>query len=255
MDEQSLDRLGQALPSAPGAQAQSALAPGPIGVYAIDEQPLFRRGLAALLDADSAFRWLGEASSAAEALAVAHTVSPDVVLVDLQMPTLDGVASLQALRPLWPAARFVVMASQADPADLRRVQAAGASCMHKSASPQEVVSAIRTVRRGQRVLSPVVAAAIEAGAQAVPTHSELTPRERALLQLMAQGLDNRSIAQSLTISVPTVKFHITNILSKLQVANRTAAVLVALREKIIQLDGPVGSVGPVGPAAAGRSSG
>jgi NarL family two-component system response regulator LiaR len=172
-------------------------------------------------------------------VAAAHTVCPDVVFVDLLMPQMDGVATLEALRPLWPSARFVVMASRIEAADMRRVVAAGASCMHKSVSPLELVAAIRAVRRGQRVLSPAVITALESSAREAPLRNDLTPRERALLQLMAQGLDNRSISQSLAISVPTVKFHVTNIMSKLHAANRTAAVLAALREKIIRLDGPL----------------
>jgi chemotaxis response regulator CheB len=111
----------------------SALAP--IGVFAIDEQPLFRRGLAAMLGADSAFCWLGEASTGADAVAVARTVCPDVVFVDLQMPAMDGVATLEALRPLWPSARFVVMAGRIEAAEMRRVVAVGASCLHKNVSP------------------------------------------------------------------------------------------------------------------------
>ncbi len=230
------DPREQAFAALHAAEVMPTSALAPIGVYAIDEQPLFRRGLAAMLGADSAFIWLGEASSGAEAVAVARTVRPDVVFVDLLMPEMGGLDAMEALRPLWPTARFVMMASRIDPADMRRVVAAGASCMHKNVSPLELVAAIRAVRRGQRVLSPAVVAAIEASTAVAPMRNDLTPRERALLQLMAQGLDNRSISQSLAISVPTVKFHVTNIMSKLHAANRTAAVLAALREKIICLD-------------------
>ncbi len=239
MLQRSSEPLEQTFASLHAAEVMPTSALAPIGVYAIDEQPLFRRGLAAMLGADNAFCWLGEASTGADAVAAAHTVCPDVVFVDLLMPNMDGVVTMEALRPLWPSARFVVMASRIEAADMRRVVAAGASCMHKSVSPLELVAAIRAVRRGQRVLSPAVITALESSVREAPLRNDLTPRERALLQLMAQGLDNRSISQSLAISVPTVKFHVTNIMSKLHAANRTAAVLAALREKIIRLDGPV----------------
>jgi NarL family two-component system response regulator LiaR len=239
MSQSFEESLEPALMNLHAAEEMPTWALAPIGVFAIDEQPLFRRGLAAMLAADSAFCWLGEASTGAAAVAVARTVCPDVVFVDLHMPDLDGVATVEALRPLWPSARFVVMASRIEAAEMRRVVAVGASCMHKSVSPLELVAAIRAVRRGQRVLSPAVITALESSAREAPLRNDLTPRERALLQLMAQGLDNRSISQSLAISVPTVKFHVTNILSKLHAANRTAAVLAALREKIIRLDGPL----------------
>ncbi len=228
----------QSFASFHGAEVMPTAALTPIGVFAIDEQPLFRRGLSAMLGTDSAFRWLGEASTGADAVAVADTLRPDVVFVDLQMPLMDGVATMEALRPLWPSARFVVMAGRIEATDMRRVVAAGASCMHKSVSPLEMVAAIRAVRRGQRVLSPAVVTALESSAREAPLRNDLTPRERALLQLMAQGLDNRSISQSMSISVPTVKFHVTNIMSKLHAANRTAAVLAALREKLVRLDEP-----------------
>ena len=233
-------------PSRAGVEGHPAPVTPPIGVYIIDEQPLFRRGLAAMLAADSAFRWLGEASSAAEAVAAAHSICPDVVLVDLSMPEMGGPEALAALPPLWPSCRFLVMGSQIRLGDLRAWVAAGASFVHKSVSPLELGADIRAVARGQRVLSPAVVASLDAQARELALRDELTPRERALLQLMAQGMDNRSISQTLDISVPTVKFHVTNIMSKLRVSNRTAAVLVALREKIVRLDEP---------NVAGRSGG
>lgn len=212
------------------------------GVYAIDEQPLFRRGLAAMVGADPAYQWLGEASSGAEALAQAHAIRPDLIFIDLPIPGMGGVETLVGLRSLWPQAHFVVMVSQIDPSDLRRVAQTGASCLHKSVPPAELMLALRTAQRGQRVLSPVVAAALGSGACVAVLRDGLTPRELALLRLMGQGLDNRGISQRMDISVPTVKFHVTHILSKLSAPNRTAAVLAALREKIISLDEPAAAV-------------
>ncbi len=215
------------------ADAVPTPALGPVGVYAIDAQPLFRRGLAAMLGTERGYHWVGEAASVAEALLVAHMVRPDVVFVELPMSGTDGLA---ALRPFWPSARYVVMARYNDPAALRRVAATGASCLLKSVSPLDLVDALRAVRCGRRVLSPAVTAVLDADALEPPLGHDLTPREHALLQLMAQGLDNRSISTLMDISVPTVKFHVTNVMTKLRTANRTATVLAALREKIVRLD-------------------
>jgi NarL family two-component system response regulator LiaR len=220
------------------ADAVPTPTPGPVGVYAIDEQALFRRGLAALLGAESGYHWVGEAGSVAEALLVAHMVRPDVVFVDLLMPDLDGAAAMAALRTFWPDARYVMLTRRCDAVALHRVAAVGASCLLKSVSPQDLMDALRAVRCGQQVLSPAVVAALESSAPEAPPGHDLTPREHALLQLMAQGLDNRSISTLMDISVPTVKFHVTNVMTKLRAANRTAAVLTALREKIVRLDDP-----------------
>jgi DNA-binding NarL/FixJ family response regulator len=217
--------------------------PGPVGVYIIDEQVLFRRGLAAMLADHPGYHWVGEADSAAQALLVAHLVCPDVVFVDLLAPDADGVTAMAALRPFWPAARFVLMAGRCEPATLRRVVATGASCLLKSVSALDLADALRAVSRGQQVLAPAVIAALEPAEPDESQAHDLTPREHALLRLMAQGLDNRSISMLMDISVPTVKFHVTNIMAKLRAANRTAAVLTALREKIVRLDDTASTAG------------
>jgi NarL family two-component system response regulator LiaR len=225
-----------ALSSLYAADGAPSPTPGALGVYAIDEQALFRRGVAALLGADKAYHWVGEAGSAAEALRVAHMVRPDLVLLDLDLPELDGVATMQALQPYWPGARYVLMAGRSDPAALRRAAETGASCLLKSVSPPDLMAALCAAGGGERVLSPAVRAAVEADTPAPALRADLTPREHALLRLMAQGLDNRSIAVLMDISVPTVKFHVTNVMTKLRAANRTAAVLAALRENLVSLD-------------------
>ena len=206
------------------------------GVFAIDDHPLFRHGLAALLAAEGGYDWLGEASSSLDALRQAAWLRPDLVFVDQLMPGLDGITLTESLKAHWPDARFLVLASRLDGPAVRRITALGASCLHKSVSPAELMVAVRAVRRGQRVLSPAVRTAIDRNARQAPLRETLTPRERALLQLMAQGLDNRSISLQLDITVPTVKFHVTNIMAKLNASNRTAAVLAALREQLIGLD-------------------
>jgi NarL family two-component system response regulator LiaR len=227
------------LPSLYAAEAVKTRTPGFVGVYAIDEQALFRRGLAAMLASESAYGWVGEAGSVAEALLVAHMARPDVVLVDLQLPDMDGVAAIGALQTFWPGARYVVLTSRCDAVHLQPIVAAGASCLLKNLSPLELMEALREIRSGRQVLSPAVVEALASSALEAPLGHDLTPREHALLQLMAQGLDNRSISTLMEISVPTVKFHVTNVMSKLRAANRTAAVLVALRKNIVRLDDAV----------------
>lgn len=205
-------------------------------VFAVDEQPIFRRGLASVLAGEGGYHWLGESASGTEALRLAPGLRPDLVFIDLLMPGMDGIETLQSLKMIWPGARFVLMASRLAPVDLRRVLATGVSCLHKRLAASELLAALRSLRSGQRVFSPALLVPVDDRGREAALRADLTPREQALLGLMAQGLDNRSIAVQLGISVPTVKFHVTNIMSKLQADNRTAAVLAGLRQGLIQLE-------------------
>jgi two-component system, NarL family, response regulator LiaR len=208
-----------------------------IRVYVVDDHPMFRHGLRATLAAECAFACVGEAADGAEAVRAAPAQRPDVVLMDMQMPGLDGVEAMAALRPLLPAARFVLFATALDAADMRRAIAAGASCvLLKTASSQELTTAIRAVHCGLRVHSPALTEALSASEQPLQPGADLTRRERSLLVLMALGLSNREISERLAIAMPTVKFHVTNILAKLHADNRTTAVLVALRHKIVDME-------------------
>ena len=208
-----------------------------IRVYVVDDHPMIRCGVIAMLAGERDMHCVGEAASGADAVRAAPALAPDVLLLDLAMPGMDGIATLAALRPLLPEARFVVMAAVLDMADARRSLAAGAvGYVVKDATAQELSTAIRAARRGQRMVPPAIAEALLPGDRHGGIGGDLTPRERELLVLMARGLANQEISVALGIAMPTVKFHVTNILTKLQSDNRTEAVLVALRQKIVRLE-------------------
>jgi NarL family two-component system response regulator LiaR len=209
----------------------------PIRVFVVDDHPMIRHGLAAMIAAERGFQWVGDASDGAEAVQTAPALAPDLLLVDLVMPRLDGVATIAALRPKLPQARFVVLTSVLDPSEVKRAIDAGANAyLLKNASAQELVTVMQSAVRGQRVLAPEVTDAIIEQSRTPAPGADLTQRERELLALMARGLSNQEIAGALAIAMPTVKFHVTNILAKLHADNRTEAVLTALRHKLVMLE-------------------
>ena len=206
----------------------------PIRVFVVDDHPMIRMGLAAMIDAQPDLQRVGEAGSGAEALRLAPALAPDVVLMDLIMPQMDGIAATAALRRVLPQTRFVILTSMVDPGEVERATAAGATgYVLKNASAAELVSVIRAAHAGRRSFAPEVTDALIANRQPIVLGADLTQRERELLALMARGLNNQEISDQLAIAVPTVKFHITNILGKLQAANRTEAVLTALKHKLV----------------------
>lgn len=205
-----------------------------IRVFVVDDHPMIRVGLAAMVDAETDLICVGAAANGAEALRMVPEALPDVVLMDLVMPQMDGTEAIRILRQRLPSTKFVVLTSLVDAAAIQRALAAGASgYLVKTASSQEMVSMLRSVANGQRVMSAEATDALIAAAQGHPAGSDLTRRERELLVLMTRGLNNQEIAAELAIAMPTVKFHITNILGKLQVDNRTEAVIQALKHKLV----------------------
>lgn len=206
----------------------------PIRVFVADDHPMIRAGLRAMIDAEAAFHFVGEAVHGEEAVQLIPGCRPDVVLMDLMMPRLDGICAVTRLHPLLPATRFVILTSLLDPDKVRRAIDAGASgYLMKNASAQELVNVIHAVHGGRRVLDAEATDALVGAQQQRAPGGDLTPRERELLALMAEGLNNQEIAQRLAIALPTVKFHITNILAKLQVENRTEAVILALKHRLV----------------------
>jgi len=206
----------------------------PIRVFIVDDHPMIRTGLAAMIDGESDLLRVGEAAHGQDAVRLIPAAAPDVVLMDLVMPQMDGVAATAQLRPLLPATRFIILTSLVDPGEAERAFAAGADgYVLKNASAQELVSVIRSAHTGRRTLAPEVTDALIAHRQHRAPGSDLTQRERELLALMTLGMNNQEIATRLTIAVPTVKFHITNILGKLAANNRTEAVLIAIKHRIV----------------------
>lgn len=207
-----------------------------IRVFVVDDKPMIRLGLAAMIQSEPGLDWVGEAADGAEAVRGIAATAPDVVLMDLVLPGMDGVATLRASQPLAPGAKFIVLMSRPTPADVRRAFDAGAcGYLLKSATADELVTAVRHAGLGHALPTCACDDAASASTSNGPG-DDLTRRERELLSLMARGHSNQEIAHSLAIAMPTVKFHVTNILAKLQADNRTGAVLVALRRKLVALE-------------------
>ncbi|OYU29344.1 MAG: DNA-binding response regulator [Burkholderiales bacterium PBB2] len=206
----------------------------PIRIFIADDHPMIRAGLAGMVAGERDMLQVGEAGNGLDAVALVPALRPDVVLMDLLMPKLDGIGAIERLKPLLPDTRFLILTSLVEPAEIRRAIAAGASgYLLKNATSQDLVSVIRSTHAGRRVMAPEATDAMIAEAQRPQPGADLTQRERELLGLLAQGQTNQQIAELLGIALPTVKYHVTNVLNKLQVANRTEAVLLALKHKLV----------------------
>jgi two-component system, NarL family, response regulator LiaR len=205
-----------------------------IRIFLADDHPMVRRGLVATIQGEPDMELAGEADNGLDAVRMIPACRPDVVLMDLSMPQMDGIAAITALKAAGATARFVVLTSLVDAGEIKRAIDAGASgYMLKSASGPELLTMIRSTYAGRRVMSPEATDVMIAASQERPPGTDLTQRERELLALMARGLANQQIANELGIALPTVKFHITNILGKLRAENRTDAVLIALKHKLV----------------------
>lgn len=208
----------------------------PIRVFAVDDLAMVRHGLAAMLATEADMVWLGGARSGAEALRLAPPLAPDLLLVDQMLPQLDGVQTIAALRLALPQARFVMLTHSLEAEQARRAVAAGAiGFLHKAATAHELVSVIRSAMGGQPPPARPVTGTVTETRRSGPG-ADLTQRERELIALMARGMSNQDISSHVGIAMPTVKFHVTNILNKLGADNRTEAVLVALKHKLATLD-------------------
>src|SRR5689334_4724935 len=195
-----------------------------------DDHPIVREGLAAVLETQPDFEVVGEANNGAEAVRLVADLHPDVVLLDLEMPELDGVEALRAMQATTPGVRALVFtAFDTDERIIAAVQAGARGYLLKGAPRDELFSAIRVVAGGGSLLQPAVAAKLiqRIAAPASPELIPLTDREREVLRLLAQGLQNKEIAGHLHISERTVKFHVSAILDKLGAGNRTEAVHLA----------------------------
>ncbi|HZN77170.1 MAG TPA: response regulator transcription factor [Micromonosporaceae bacterium] len=200
-----------------------------IRVVIVDDHQVVRQGLRAFLDAQQDIEVVGEAVDGDECVAVADAVRPDVVLLDLRMPGADGVAALRGLREAGIPARVLVVTSYTEPsAVLPAVRAGAAGYVYKDVDPPALAAAIRSVHAGHVLLHPEVAALLAAGDPARGPVS-LTPRERDVLAELARGRSNREIARALGMAEKTVKTHVSAILAKLGVQDRTQAALHAVR--------------------------
>lgn len=210
----------------------------PIRLLIADDHPVVREGLRGLLSTKPGFEVIGEAEDGQEAVLQSERLQPDVILMDLKMPRQDGVAAIKAIKAGNPEAKILILTSFTEDRQLFAALEAGAlGCLLKDSSPQELIRAIRDVHQGELTLHPVVARKmLDRRPQDAPADTPLTERELEVLKLLAQGLDNHQIGAQLVISQPTVRSHVTNILNKLNLDNRTQAALYALRHNLASLD-------------------
>jgi NarL family two-component system response regulator LiaR len=217
----------------------------PITVMIVDDHAVVRQGIRALLDAEGGFEVVGEAGSGGEAALLAAALlaadlAPDVVLMDLVMPEMDGVTATRLIKQHSPRSQVIVVTSYHEDEHIYPAIRAGAlSYLLKSVGLDELVGAVRKAARGEATLHPHVAARLAqelhgASAGTRWLYDTLSEREREVLGLIATGLTNAQIAERLVISERTVKSHVNNILSKLQVADRTQAAIFAWREGVIR---------------------
>lgn len=210
-----------------------------ISVLVADDHPVVREGLSAFLGIQPDIELVGEACDGEEAVSRAQELLPDVVLVDVVMPVMDGIEATRRIRETSPSTKVIALTSFVeDDKVVAAVRAGAAGYLLKEAGAQEVAEAIRAVHRGEALLHSAVAAKlmqqISAGTRG--EEEELTAREVDVLRLIARGMSNKEIAAELVISEKTVKTHVSNILAKLHLADRTQAALYAVRKRLVELD-------------------
>lgn len=209
-----------------------------IGLLIVDDHPVVRDGLRGMFAGDERFRVLGEAADGREALAVAAAVQPDVVLMDLRMPGMDGVTAIRALREQGSAARVLVLTTYDTDSDvLPAIRAGATGYLLKDTPREELFRAVSAAHRGESVLSPAVAGRLM-GELRSPAREELSRRELEVLGLIAQGCSNRETATRLFISEATVKTHLLHAYAKLGVRDRAAAVAAAYARGLLGSGSP-----------------
>jgi NarL family two-component system response regulator LiaR len=212
----------------------------PIRILIADDHAVVREGLRALIEAKPDMELVGEAEDGVEAVLMARSLKPDVILLDLLMPRMDGIEAIGEIKQENPHARILILTSfAADDKVFPAIKAGAAGYLLKDSSSQALIQAIREVHQGKSSLHPTIARKLirefSQPSTAAPAENLLTEREVAVLKLVAGGLSNQEIAETLVISERTVSSHVSNILEKLHLANRTQAAVYALREGLASL--------------------
>lgn len=215
----------------------------PIRVLLVDDHAVVRKGMRALLDREPGIEVAGEAENGEQAVHSAERLRPDVILMDLEMPGTGGIEATSQINAQHPEMRIVVLTSHAAEEDVFPALKAGAlGYLLKHSGPEDVLQAIRQAHRGETVLHPAIARMVlqelnrPAQAKQQKTTEPLSERELEVLRLLARGMSNQEIADTLVVGEATVRSHVSSILRKLQLASRTQAALYALREGLASLD-------------------
>lgn len=207
-----------------------------IRVVLVDDHAVVRQGLRFLLEQQPDMQVIGEGKDGAQGVALVTSLLPDVVLLDLLMPKMDGISAVREMKRLTPNTQIIILTSYyEDDQVFGAIKAGAISYLLKDASPEELVEAVRSAARGEGVLHPQVAARVLREMQQHSPLQELTARELEVLTLIARGRSNAEIAAELVIGEGTVKTHVSNILTKLHLADRTQAAIYALQQRLVPL--------------------
>jgi NarL family two-component system response regulator LiaR len=211
-----------------------------IRVLIADDHAVVREGLRGLIETEPEMEIIAEAENGVEVVRLAAELEPDLILLDLVMPELDGIGAIEAIKSNDPQVRILVLTSfDEDEKIFRAVKAGAQGYLLKDSSPSELLQAIRDVNEGLPSMHPTIAhklmSELQRKSELPPTEEPLSEREVEVLKLVAQGLPNQEIAEALVLSERTVRTHVSNILGKLHLANRTQAALYALREGLADL--------------------
>jgi NarL family two-component system response regulator LiaR len=211
-----------------------------IKVHITDDHPIVRRGIKQLLDTEADIEVVGEATNGREAIADMDKLKPNIVLMDLVMPVMDGIETIRQIKSSHPQIQILVLTSFAtDDKVFPAIKAGALGYLIKDTGPEELVRAIRQVHQGQLTLHPTIAQKLlkelTLTSEQPPSPDPLTDREVEVLKLIARGLSNQEISETLVVSIATVYTHVSKILDKLHLASRTQAALYALREGLASL--------------------